>query len=34
MVVEVSPGSVSVGAPETPAWFPPARTVAVYGATI
>jgi ribonuclease BN (tRNA processing enzyme) len=29
MVVEVSKGSVSVTAPETPAWFPPARTVAV-----
>jgi ribonuclease BN (tRNA processing enzyme) len=29
MVVQVAPGAVSVVAPETPAWFPPARGVAV-----
>jgi len=29
MVVEVSKGSVRVDAPDVPAWFPPARSVAV-----
>jgi len=29
MVVEVASGAVTVVAPETPAWFPPQRSVAV-----